>query len=47
MKYKLAPLEIPVENPFQFDALNRRPSVEAVSLLVDQTKGSGPFFFYP
>lgn len=39
MKYKLAPLEIPVENPFQFDALNRRPSVEAISLLVDELQG--------
>ncbi len=39
MKYKLAPLEIPTDDPFRFDALNRRPSVEAVSLLIDELQG--------
>lgn len=39
MKYKLAPLEIPADDPFKFDALNRRPSVEALSLLVDGLEG--------
>lgn len=39
MKYKLAPLEIPAEDPFRFDVLNRRPSVEAVSGLVDELQG--------
>lgn len=39
MKYKLAPLEIPAEDPFRFDALSRRPSVEALSLLLDELQG--------
>lgn len=39
MKYKLVPLDIPAEDPFRFDALNRRPSVEALSLLVDKLEG--------
>ncbi len=39
MKYKLKPLEIPAEDPFKFDALNRRPSVEALSLLLDELEG--------
>lgn len=39
MKYKLAKLEIPADEPFRFDALNRRPSVEAISLLIDELQG--------
>jgi predicted KAP-like P-loop ATPase len=39
MKYKLAPIEIPTDDPFQFDALDRRPSVEALSLLIDELQG--------
>lgn len=39
MKYKLAPIEIPAEDPFRFDVLNRRPSVEALSRLVDELQG--------
>ncbi|WP_417911829.1 KAP family P-loop NTPase fold protein [Candidatus Electronema sp. TJ] len=39
MKYKLAPLELPAQDPFQFDALNRKPSAKSVSLLVDELEG--------
>lgn len=41
MKYKLAPLAIPADDPYRFDALNRRPSIEAVSQLINEL--SGPF----
>lgn len=39
--YKLTELKVPSDDPFQFDALTRKPSVEAVSSLIGQL--SGPF----
>jgi hypothetical protein len=39
MKYKLAPLDLPADDPFRFDALNRKPSAKSVSLLVDELEG--------
>ncbi|WP_339138250.1 MAG: P-loop NTPase fold protein [Candidatus Electrothrix sp. GW3-4] len=39
--YKLAELDVPSDDPFHFDALNREPSVEAVSSLIGEL--SGPF----
>lgn len=41
MEYKLTPLEIPDENPFQNDALNRRGSIESLTTLVSEL--NGPF----
>jgi hypothetical protein len=41
MQFKLSPIEIPQSDPFQFDALQRRPSVEAIASLLDNL--SGPF----
>lgn len=41
MKFKLTPIAVPLDDPFRFDALNRKPSVEALSSLIE--KLSGPF----
>lgn len=41
MEYKLAPLIVPDENPFQNDALNRRGSIESLTTLVSEL--NGPF----
>lgn len=41
MKYKLEPIEIPEEDPFQFDALERKQAVESISSLLGEL--SGPF----
>ena len=41
MEYKLAPLEIPDENPFENDALNRKESIESLTILVSEL--NGPF----
>jgi hypothetical protein len=41
MQFKLPPLEVPSEDPFRFDGLQRLASVEAVALLLDNL--SGPF----
>ncbi|HHT9105983.1 MAG TPA: KAP family P-loop NTPase fold protein [Candidatus Wujingus californicus] len=39
MEYKLPPIEIPQDDPFRFDALNRRASVEFIASLFDALKG--------
>lgn len=39
MEFKLEPLEVPIENPFKFDALNRKASVEALTNLLNSLKG--------
>ena len=39
MKYKLSPLEIPQDEPFRHDALDRQPSVEAVARLIEELQG--------
>lgn len=39
MKYKLSSLEIPADAPFKFDALDRKPSVEAVAQLIEELQG--------
>uniref|UniRef100_UPI004057B165 KAP family P-loop NTPase fold protein n=1 Tax=Candidatus Electronema sp. TaxID=2698783 RepID=UPI004057B165 len=39
MKYKLSPLEIPAEEPFRHDALDRKPSVEALARLIEELQG--------
>lgn len=41
MKFRLPELEVPAENPFAYDALNRQPVVDFLSGLID--KFSGPF----
>jgi hypothetical protein len=41
MQFKLPPVEIPSDDPFRFDGLQRRASVEAVASLLDNL--SGPF----
>ena len=41
MMYKLAPLEIPADDPFCCDALNREPSVDALTNLIGEL--TGPF----
>ena len=39
MKYKLSPLEIPQDEPFRHDALERKPSVEALARLIEELQG--------
>lgn len=39
MEYKLPPLEVPKDDPFRFDALDRRASVEFIASLLDALKG--------
>jgi predicted KAP-like P-loop ATPase len=39
MEFKLEPLEVPVDNPFKFDALNRKASVDAFTNLLNSIKG--------
>lgn len=39
MEFKLEPLEVPVESPFKFDALNRKPSIETLTNLLNSLKG--------
>ena len=39
MEFKLEPLEVPLDNPFKFDALNRKASVEALTNLLNSLKG--------
>jgi hypothetical protein len=41
MEFKLLPIDVPPDNPFRFDGLQRRPSVEAVASLLENL--SGPF----
>ena len=41
MEFKLEPIEVPVENPFKFDVLNRKASIEALTNLINSL--SGPF----
>lgn len=41
MQFKLSPVEIPKDDPFRFDGLQRRASVEAVASLLDNL--TGPF----
>jgi hypothetical protein len=41
MQFKLSPVEVPVDDPFRFDGLERRTSVEAISSLLDNL--NGPF----
>lgn len=41
MEFKLSPIEIPSDDPFRFDGLSRRTSVEALASLLDAL--SGPF----
>lgn len=41
MEFKLSPIEIPSDDPFRFDGLDRRASVEALASLLDAL--SGPF----
>ena len=41
MTFKISPVEVPVDDPFRFDALDRQPSVEALSRIIE--KISGPF----
>ncbi len=39
MEFKIPPLEIPLDDPFRFDALDRKPSVEALSNLITSLRG--------
>jgi hypothetical protein len=39
MEFKIAPIEVPAEDPFRFDALKRKPSIEALTNLVNALKG--------
>lgn len=39
MDYKLSPLEIPKDNPFQYDALDRKASVESLTSLINELQG--------
>ena len=39
MEFKIAPIEVPTNNPFQFDALKRKASIEALTNLVHALKG--------
>ncbi|MCH7939053.1 MAG: NTPase, partial [Candidatus Marinimicrobia bacterium] len=39
MKYKLNPIEIPPDNPFANDALDRKESVESVAALIEELPG--------
>jgi vacuolar-type H+-ATPase subunit I/STV1 len=39
MEFKLTPIEVPVDDPFKFDALNRKASVEALTNLLNSLKG--------
>lgn len=39
MKFKLEPLEIPDDNPFKHDALNRKMAVDVVVSLIDEVEG--------
>jgi len=39
MEFKAQPIPVENENPFAHDALNRRPSINAVSNLIDNLKG--------
>lgn len=39
MEYKLPPIEIPQDDPFRFDALDRRSSVEILASLLEVLKG--------
>lgn len=41
MKYRLSELEVPPDNPFQFDSLGRKPIVEFLADLIGRL--SGPF----
>ncbi len=41
MEFKIPPLEVPLDDPFRFDALKRKPSVEALSNLLNSL--TGPF----
>ncbi len=38
MEYKLPPIEVPQEDPFRFDALDRRASVEIPASLLEALK---------
>ena len=39
MDFKLLPLEIPSNEPFRYDALNRKSSIEFLTSLVEELKG--------
>ncbi len=41
MEFKLKPIKIPPENPFTYDALDRKESVESVAALIEEL--TGPF----
>lgn len=41
MDFKLKSLEVPKDNPFKYDALDRKTSVESLTLLVNEL--NGPF----
>ncbi len=41
MEYKLPPIEVPQDDPFRFDVLERQASVEAIASLLDEI--TGPF----
>jgi predicted KAP-like P-loop ATPase len=41
MQFKLSPIEVPPDDPFRFDCLERRISVEAIFSLLDNL--NGPF----
>lgn len=40
MTYRISELEIPADNPFQHDSLDRRPLVEFLAALIDRLSGS-------
>lgn len=43
MIYRFGPVEVPLENPFKHDVLERKESVEFLANLVGNAAGKGPF----
>ena len=39
MKYRLPELEVPTDNPFLYDALERKPLIEFLAALIDRLEG--------
>ena len=39
MEFKIPPISVPENNPFEFDALDRKPSIEALTSLIGALKG--------
>lgn len=39
MEFKIQPIEVPGDDPFRFDALERRASIEALTALIEELQG--------